>query len=71
LQQNDTKARFEVGNGDYHDLVGILTINIDEALGLNFERSFTKHFIEISEDLPDRERQRMPPKSLDMQLLLA
>jgi hypothetical protein len=57
-----SKGRVEVGDGDNDDLIGILTINIDEALGLNFERSFSKHLIEISEDLPDRERQRMPPK---------
>jgi len=53
--QDDSKTRFEVGNGDYRHLVGILAIRIHEALVVNFERSFTKRLIEIIQDLPDRE----------------
>ena len=48
-QQNDSKTRFEVGNGDYGNLVGILAIRIHKALVVNSERSFTKGLIEISD----------------------
>ena len=61
-QQNDSKTRFEAGNGDHGHLVGIPAIRIYKALIVNFERSYTKGLIEIVEDLPDREGQSMQPE---------